>query len=482
MGLVSEGFQGIRVRRLQVMDRAYQLDSETVHPLQVTDEHICEMYPHVAARLRTPKAVQEIRRFFAGHQDADLSFLKDRVTVEVLANIFLQCNERSLPKALEYFCSNLSMATDDKNAFTEKAIECQKKVRDRAEADSDVDREILKQFDKESQQIAEIPGRLVQNSQSTRALHAFLGGDFRILLALDDEALDLLKNHHLAGACPVIDALKDKKCFKTTIGEVTFDGQSKGALTVHDFFDHICLIFHIEAAGLLEKHQAFFDAIGHPENYDLFSLHGEVIASIAYDWRAWISGEKNPHQRYSYNFLDFIREELQHDQTPLGHLLDQEAKDFFLGIEANSPLADQVEFMLAGIHHEFEAMSIKFGRIQLFRTQGFEQSSNPKRDETLQPEHRSLKVMNPLFLNFFVDVLNILNDPQNQMDTVLRNIHVNFEDALLRVAKDPTTKAIELSRTIFEAPAPDCQVSSLTQRWIADNLGHMAFRFPLCGQ
>ena len=81
------------------------------------------------------------------------------------------------------------------------------------------------------------------------------------------------------GIIPILEEVKNEK-----IMDMSGYTQSKVALVVHDYFDHLRVPSYLAKSGIIDKHVSFFEEIGNPMETDMLARGGSELHQLLFSY------------------------------------------------------------------------------------------------------------------------------------------------------------------------------------------------------
>jgi hypothetical protein len=261
-------------------------------------------------------------------------------------------------------------------------------------------------------------------------------------------------------ACPLLDRVKNKK-----IATINGFNESKVSLTIHDIFDHYWFYTFLEEQGILDNYADFLQRVGNPQSTDIFSREGELIASVAFDYRTFSVSEADYQPLFDMTQIKTLFEKAK--KAGRSSANQERALLFLNHLDPTSEEARCLCFVLSGLTIELMEQRRKHGFIRV-----------------LDEEFKSVGVLDVLdaeYLALVVESHHLLFSERVEVDKILLNISVLIEDYLLKVVRDSQTqplvvtidalKNLQLEQTIVPTESVD---------WMRQHLGFAANRRDLC--
>lgn len=252
------------------------------------------------------------------------------------------------------------------------------------------------------------------------------------------------------------DLLKNEKI-------VTMNGltHSKISLMVHDIFDHYWLSTHLFQLGYCEKFSTLFKKIGSPFERDVFSREGELIASIAFEYRLYL---------------------ISHDYTPLlsmrdiAAILEQSIKEglatenqydalaLLQSSEYNKGFLHGLSYIYSGIIIELMEQRRKNGLIKII---------NPDTRDIIG----TFNALDPEYLAFIIHTCSWLFSNTQLIHQALLTIAVITENYLCDLAKNPDIAPLRITlENIKDAIPYDGSIPDYKITWFKKNPGFASTR------
>lgn len=207
--------------------------------------------------------------------------------------------------------------------------------------------------------------------------------------------------------CPLIDSMKN-----TRIARINGFSRSLMTLTIHDLYDHFFTYDVLDNAGILERYADFFDKVGNPQLTDLYAREGELVASVAYNTRAWSLKEEGI--KPDITAAQLIRlilksNDLTANQKSAVKILKEEI------------LPDKEKSLRMG----YIVTRVLIQLMEQRRKQGFILD--------LDKEHKPtgiLSIVDPEYMSLIVEIANLLDQPEFKTFDFLVNISIFVEEYL----------------------------------------------------
>lgn len=256
-------------------------------------------------------------------------------------------------------------------------------------------------------------------------------------------------------SCPIIEILKNEKI-------LTINGfsNSKVSLMIHDSFDHFWIYTFLERQMILEKYKNFLQKVGNPHSTDIFCREGELIASIAYEFR------------YSYlshsfdSLLDFNQiADLFQEPT-----LSENQRDALNTLINNNDLDEFIRYLprvISGIMIELMDQRRKYGFIRSL-DRNFQQGG---RLPTLDLEYVAL----------IIEIFNLLYQHKEEAFKKLLNITLILENYLFEFIHNNRSSLLSVTLNDIENfDATGMNLPPERIQWFRDNLGAISSKNVTC--
>jgi len=255
---------------------------------------------------------------------------------------------------------------------------------------------------------------------------------------------------------PLIENLKNRR-FLTISGL----RNSKVSLLVHDHFDHAVTFKLLRDQGVMKRYENFFGQVGNPQNCDILSREGELIASIAYDYRFTSYPRFNQLSLLSYDQIGLMlrgnHTMSANQQVALG-IWQERAKD--------PEFVARLPIVASGVYTEIMQQRVKNGVIKT--VQGNKQVD-------------VLKLTDSEYLALMVETLDCLYKNGPHMKKQLLNSQLMVEDVLHQALEsDGMDLRITVSGSTVDQFSSD-RIPKYRSQWIERNLGAISDRNPVIG-
>ncbi|HKB88861.1 MAG TPA: hypothetical protein VKC53_04435 [Patescibacteria group bacterium] len=292
-----------------------------------------------------------------------------------------------------------------------------------------------------------------------RSLEVLKDQGMRISIPSEYKSL-LVREYEKNEICPILDKVKNTRM-------VTINGfdNSKTSLTIHDIFDHFWFYAKLEETGILNNYSDFLNQVGNPQNTDIFSREGELIASVAFDYRSKTVSEIEYQPLFN---LVQIERVFKHSERA-GTLTQNQKKawEYLKTIDPNSQEGKGLTFVVSGISIELMEQRRKNGFIRVL-TNDFKPKS-------------VLSILDPEYVALIVESHGILYKSETETDKTLLYISTMVEDYLIRVVGNEPQEDLILSLDSIKKFDPTkSRVSVKRFQWMKDHLGFTANRRELC--
>lgn len=249
--------------------------------------------------------------------------------------------------------------------------------------------------------------------------------------------------------CPIFDRLKTEKVF--TING--FKG-SKTSLVIHDTFDHFFTYSLLKKNGVMDRYSGFLSSLGNPQDTDIFSREGEVIASTAYHYRSMeFADDQFPMFKYGEILALFAKKKTLNEN-------EKSAYSILKNRQNDTQFSHKIVGIVSGILVELMEQRRKHGFIRTL-------------DPSFQPVGL-LQAWDPHHVAFMVEVATTLCDNADLARRALVNTTILVEDYLQRVAANPaySNEALVLKNTDLEdLPHEKIKLKPHIVSWISNNPG-----------
>jgi len=256
---------------------------------------------------------------------------------------------------------------------------------------------------------------------------------------------------------PLIENLKNRR-FLTISGL----RNSKVSLLVHDHFDHAVTFKLLRDAGIMKRYEHFLSQVGNPQNCDILSREGELIASISYDYRFTSYPRFNQLSLVSYDdIVKMLRANpsLSPNQSSALAICQERLND--------PEFTKRLPVVVSGVYTEMMQQRVKNGVIKT--VQGNKQVD-------------ALRLTDPEYLALIVETLDCMYKNRPHVKKQLLNTQLMVEDVLHQALEaDGMDLVITVSgQTVDEFTRPS-RVPEHRARWIENNLGAISDRNPVIG-
>jgi hypothetical protein len=289
----------------------------------------------------------------------------------------------------------------------------------------------------------------LQEKHPLRNLASVRKHGFMITLAGDKSDMVKAAEHP---TLPLVERLKNKRL-------LTINGlpNSKVALLVHDHFDHFLTFDHLDKQGILERYKPFLRSVGDPAGTDIFCREGELVASVAYDWR-WANF---PYfKQISLFNYDTVSDILKSHNLSTEN--QQKAYEILQKRATDKEFIERLPIAISGVYTELMQQRVKHGLIKII---------NPKKKI-----EGHMGTMNPEYLALIIESYEELHQNKRKFTKGLENIQLSIEDFLIK-SKDKEGSSIHLSPEKIESFDVSSSVISRNKAdWIRNNLGAMSDR------
>lgn len=273
-----------------------------------------------------------------------------------------------------------------------------------------------------------------------------------LTIEINLEKLHLLKESYRE-ATPLIETAKNKRF-------LTINGlkNSKVALVIHDHFDHYWTFDLLQKNGILDRYTNFLTKIGNMHTTDIFSREGELIASIAYDYR-YTQFPYFKHPSYiSYDQIETLLTREIHNENHVQALKILEKRkndaDFF----------KKLPVVVSGIYTELMQQRVKNGVIK-----------------TLDRHGKAINVLRPLdpdYLALIVETYDALSNHTSQAINQLKNAQLMLEDFLHKnvTTENPSRTLIMNASSVANFCSARTIIPLHKSMWIEKNLSAISDR------
>ena len=271
-------------------------------------------------------------------------------------------------------------------------------------------------------------------------------------IKFDSTKLDLLKKIATESTeCSMSEKMKNERF-------LTINGfkNSKLALMVHDCFDHFWTFNLLEKNGTLKNYKTFLERIGNPQSTDIFCREGEMIASVAFDYRfAHLSPFKFNGYLKVQDFLNKLGN--TENQMRAKHILESRKHD--------EDFNSKFSLVATGIFTELMEQRRKNGFIR-------DLGNNKEVMPTLDPEYLAL----------ITETYHSLDSNKDKAINVLLNLQLTMEDYLTKLAtkKDTSSELTITLDTMETFDEKSCILNKEKVAWFKQNLGAVSTRSAVC--
>ncbi len=283
-----------------------------------------------------------------------------------------------------------------------------------------------------------------------------------IRITIDPKDIAFIQEDYAEGdELPLLDRIKNNR-----IASINgFDG-SKVSLTIHDTFDHFWLYDRLDRLGVLNRYKEFLQSVGNPQDTDLFSREGELIASIGFEWRSSYVAERTFKPIFD---LDQIKKIFRKAQE--GGLSENQKRAFEV-LSQLDPAGDEAKRLCSiysGVLVELMEQRRKHGFIRHL-------------DSNFKPIG-ILPLLDPEYLALIIEANHILCDPATGAHDALFNIEAMTEDHLIGLATGEITNGLVITLPKVDAFNPDnSRLSQKKQAWLRKNPFHASTRIVEAGK
>ena len=277
---------------------------------------------------------------------------------------------------------------------------------------------------------------------------------------------------------PISELVKNLKIvdygFKTRQGPVL----NKVSLASHDVHDHARIFWLLDQAGLFNEkpdgsgYHRLMGKLSDPQRSNIFRREGELVASVAYDWR---------------NYFD-----LHPQYEPQVDLRD--IRDYFLRADAQGiPLSKNQVNALAYVEEllrtDPESQSPETKKLRHIIGGVWQETLEQKRktDNTLwqrsDGKYQRMSATNPEYLAFVIDASRVLQSNDAVMRNALNQNNVKIEHYLRGIAgstgDEPVAKLHFSPEDVKLAIGEEPEVSRPTREWLEQHPGFNTRRAPI---
>jgi hypothetical protein len=268
---------------------------------------------------------------------------------------------------------------------------------------------------------------------------------------IDIQKMHLLKESYQE-SLPLIELAKNKRF-------LTINGlrNAKVALIVHDHFDHHYTFNLLDRNGILRRYKKFLDKIGNTHATDIFSREGELIASVAYDYRyAQYPYFKHPAY-FRYGNIKEVLENAQGENP-------ERALGILEGNKLDTSFINKLEVVASGVYTELMQQRLKNGVIKC-----------KGKDATFS---HILTTLDPDYLALVVETYYELSRNSISNGTRLAHLQIMIEDFLHKAVTDKNSLLmLHVNEDSVMNFKPDqCSVPIHKRVWIEKNIGAIADR------
>ena len=287
---------------------------------------------------------------------------------------------------------------------------------------------------------------LNQNEHIARSLHNLQ--EKGLLIQFDLDKISVLKDLlYKSSSKPIVEHIKNEKL-------LIINGfrQSKTALMIHDSFDHFWTYNLLENAEILKRYAVFLQKVGNPHTTDIFCREGELIASVAFDFRFACLSDKLD----SFFTLDQIKEffynasELTCNQEKALAIITNKNK--------NSVFIKRLLHVVSGVVTELMEQRRKHGYVRLL---GNDQNS------------AILCALDLEYLALIIEVYDCLDANKDKAFHALSNIVLILENYLLNFVLNKQEQQ-ELVLTLNDIDNFNVHECNLSQERISYLKNHLA--------
>lgn len=294
-----------------------------------------------------------------------------------------------------------------------------------------------------------------QVAHPSRSLQALKQNGLKIQFAPEKISL-LQKVYNENQNCSMLEKLKNDRF-------LTINGfkNSKIALMIHDAFDHFWTYSLLEKHGLLAYYTNFLQKVGNPHITDIFKREGELIASIAYEYRYTTLSDKTD------SLLTYRQIKELLNQSGLQTANQQRAYDLLNKHESNPEFTYQLPMITSNVFVELMEQRRKHGFIRVF-------------DKNFN-SIGTLSTLDPEYLALITDTYNCLYTNKHEGINALSNIMIMGENYLVDVAKNNQTNNLIIKLSDIENyDITNTLLSSQQINQIKQNLGSVSSRRVIC--
>lgn len=256
--------------------------------------------------------------------------------------------------------------------------------------------------------------------------------------------------------CPVIDQIKNKK-----IANINGFTQSKISLIIHDFFDHFWIYDLLESSGILQRYSEFLQSVGNPQNTDMFSREGELIASVGFEWRSSHTPERDFKPLFSFSQI----QDILHTNSNNISQNQRIAKEILKKIDAEE--IKRLCSICSGVF--IELMEQK-------RVHGFIRK--------LDKNYTAIGLQSfydPEYIALIIEVTHILCNPKTKAREQLFKTEITIEDYLTSLIRGESEDDLLITLKDVQSFDPkNSRVNEKRQKWLLDNPFHTATRLDRC--
>lgn len=253
----------------------------------------------------------------------------------------------------------------------------------------------------------------------------------------------------------------------------------KVSLASHDVHDHARAFWLLEKEGLFDGTRyryGYDDLMGRladPLNAGMFKRQGELVASVAYDWRNYF--DLHPEYQPAVDLMDVRNYFLGADRRGIPLTKNQSAALMYLeeriqtDPEGNTQASKKLRHILGGVWLETLEQKRKTETPLWLRADGTYQRMSPT---------------NPEYLAFVIDATRVLEEHGPHLREALIQNNLKMEEYLQGVATSPPGSAVPgLHYTpqdiTWPAAARPDSISFLTEHWLEQHPGFNTRRAPI---
>ncbi len=253
---------------------------------------------------------------------------------------------------------------------------------------------------------------------------------------------------------------------------------NKVSLTSHDVHDHARAFWILDQAGIFTEkpdgtgYHKLMGKLSDPQRTNIFRREGELVASVAYDWRNY--SDTHPDYQPGVDLGDVRQYFLAADRqgTPLSknqmHALEY-LEDLIKRDPAGQTLeSKKLKHIIGGVWQETLEQKRKTDNSLWQRKDG---------------SYQRMSATNPEYLAFVIDATRVLQDHNETMWSALHQNNLKLEDYLRKVANSTGEEPVaKLTLTPEDVKMPDATVPNIpssTQDWLRQHPGFNTRRAPI---